>query len=42
MKITNQNIDQQATPLARAFNGVKKTFLFTKSVLYLTKKVFML
>ncbi len=42
MKNVNPNLPEQATPIARAFNGIKNTFRFTKSVFYLTKKIFML
>jgi len=36
------NLPEQPTKLNRTLNGLKKTVRFTKSVLYLTKKVFML
>ncbi len=36
------NLPEQPTTLNRISNTVKKTARFAKSVLYLTKKVFML
>jgi len=42
MKNVIPNLDEQVTPVARAFKGLKNTFRFTKSVFYLTRKVFML
>lgn len=39
---TTANLPEQSTIVNRTFNGFKNTIRFTKSVLYLTKKVFML
>ncbi|WP_255350631.1 hypothetical protein [Lacinutrix sp. Hel_I_90] len=39
---TAANLPEQTTIMNRTFDGIKNTFRFTKSVLYLTRKVFML